>query len=419
MSSNRQERTAVIKLVEFSLILVVLTLPFSILINSYCIVFFAFAAIISNKLTKKWANLRESWRIWIWPMIYYLWMAVRLYTDESPARTPHLLETGFSLIVFPVIFGSIDKLGPKLVRRVLVAFAVANIGASFYCLWKSYEDYKASDYINFFFYHHLSNHIGISAIYYSMYCVFSVYVLLYYFLLRKKKTWIRLLAILAIAYLGVFILMLSSKAFIVILYLSALGVVVYSFYYLRYKLSATIMFLLLIAIPFLLVKFPYVTERLRDTQIREYRGAADNQNGLAVRGVLWESTWALIKQRPIVGWGYFYGKDVLQYQYLQKGFEEGVKDDYNSHNQYLFTWLCYGLIGLITLLVFFWQLLRSFLLGRQFLGICLLLMFILANNTECMLETHKGIVFFLAFSNLLLYHLTSRISSGRVDHLAS
>lgn len=392
---------------EICLILVVLTLPFDILLNSYSIALFSLVALFSNGLRLKWEHLNKNRSLCIWPIIYYIWLAFRLIWDKSPDRSTQILETGFSLMVFPLIFGSIEKLNYLSVKRILISFVFANIAGSFYCLWKAYLAYKESNYFNLLFYHHLSNHIGISAIYFSMYCVFCIYILFYYFLIKKVKGWVRSIALLCIGYLNVFIMMLSSKTFIFILYLSALIVIIYSFSYLRYRLSASVMLLLLIAIPFLLVKFPYIAARVRDTQVKEYTGAADNQNGIAVRGVLWESTWHLVKEKPVAGWGHFSAGDALQEEYLKNGFADGVKERLNSHNQYLYTWLCYGVIGLAALSLFLSQLLIAFFQGKQFLGICLVLMFIIANITECMLEMHNGIVFFLFFSSLIVFHLPS------------
>jgi O-antigen ligase len=180
------------------------------------------------------------------------------------------------------------------------------------------------------------------------------------------------------------------------------------------------MLILLIVIPFLLVKFPYINARVQDTQVKEYAGSSDNQNGIAVRGVFWESTLKLIREAPFTGWGHFAAIDGLQQEYLKRGFADGVKEKYNSHNQYLFTWLCYGLIGLMILTMFLGRLLKSFFMGRQFPGICLVLMFILANITECMLETHKGIVFFMFFSSLIAFNLSRRPETKTLEkfHLA-
>lgn len=109
-----------------------------------------------------------------------------------------------------------------------------------------------------------------------------------------------------------FVVILSSKTMIFLLYISALVFTVYSFYYFKSKWGALIMSVLLVAMPVLLVKFPYVNARVRDTQIKEYSGTGDDQNGLAVRGVLWESSWNLIHLRPVLGWGHYGARDALQ-----------------------------------------------------------------------------------------------------------
>lgn len=407
MNGNPSHQKVGILIVDTCLILVAASLPFDILINSYFIVLFSIIAFFSNSLSKKWRHLRQNGSLYIWPVGYFAWMAIRLIWDKSPNRTNQTLETGFSYLVFPLIFGSMETLSPSTLKRVLVSFVAANIAGSIFCLRKAYLAYKESNYFGFLFYHHLSSHIGISAIYFSMYCIFSLYILFYYFLLSKVRWWMRIISVLCITYLSVFIMMLSSKTFIFLLYLSALIVVIYSFYYLKYRLSTAVMLLLLIVIPLLLIKFPYVNARVRDTQVKEYTGASDDQNGIAVRGVFWESTWKLIQDAPIAGWGHFSAIDSLQQEYLKRGFAEGVKQRYNSHNQYLFTWLCYGLVGLAVLSLFLAQLLKSFFQGNQFIGICLVLMFILANITECMLETDKGIVFFLFFSSLMVFNLSA------------
>jgi hypothetical protein len=107
----------------------------------------------------------------------------------------------------------------------------------------------------------------------------------------------------------------------------------------------------------------------------------------------------------MLGWGHNNAQAFLQKKYQESGFKVGVKENYNSHDQYLYTWLCYGLVGLSILLIYTMNLLFFFSREGNFLGICLVLLFIFANTTECMLEVQKGIVFFFLFGNLLLFHM--------------
>jgi len=62
------------------------------------------------------------------------------------------------------------------------------------------------------------------------------------------------------------------------------------------------------------------------------------------------------------------------------------------------------LVGLALLLIYFGKLLIVFFREKQILAISVVLLFVFANVTECMLEVQKGIVFFLLFANLFLFH---------------
>jgi O-antigen ligase len=399
---------------EITLMLAVVTMPLNYLWNSYAIALFAAAALLSTSPVKKIDRLRKQPFYWILPLTYFVWMLGTFIRDGVNLLSPDVimyLEGSVSWFVFPILFATTEKIKGQSIQKLLLAFVVSNLCASFYCFWKAYQEYKLTNYINVFFYHHISSHIGISAIYFSMYCVFCIYILFYYFLFKKQKFWTRLICLATTVYLTFFVVILSSKTMIFLLYISALVFTVYSFYYFKSKWGALILSLLLLTIPMLLVKFPYVNARVRSTQIKEYNGSADDQNGLAVRGVLWESSWELIQARPVLGWGHSWGQLSLQEKYLQMGFREGSKNNYNSHNQYLYSWLCYGLVGLTILLIYFGSLLTSFIENRNFPGVCLLFLFILANLTECMLEAQKGIVFFFLFANLLLYHSRKRVSA--------
>lgn len=151
MADIQNESQSDIGIIEATLILVSMTLPFDILFNSYCIVLFSIISLCSNRISKKWGHLRENRALWILPLAYLLWMAIRLCWDDSPRRTGSPLETAFSMMVLPIIFGSIERLHPASIKRVLLSFVLANIGGSFYCLWKAYEAYIASNYSNLFF----------------------------------------------------------------------------------------------------------------------------------------------------------------------------------------------------------------------------------------------------------------------------
>ena len=391
--------------VELSLAAVAVTLPFGNNLNSRAILAFCLIAFLSNNLKEKLSYLKANTKSWIFPLAYYLFAAISHYWDESPHKSLSYLETSASLLVFPIILTCLGPLNRESIKRIIVIFAITNILAALYCTWQAYLEYKATDYINVFFYHHISKHINISAIYFSTYCVFSIVALYYYCFIQESRILAKVFAFLGILILTAFTILLSSKMFIFLLYISGIGICLYSFLKFRQnRLRPLIIGVLLIVIPILMLRLPYVYARITETHPKQYVGIEDDQNGFAVRGLLWEKSWKLIKERPLLGWGYYAGLDELRNEYRKAGFEEGVKQNYNSHNQYLYTWLSFGIPGLILLLTFLLQFLLATYKKREFLGVYIILLFMMAMLTDCMLEIQKGIVFLMFFGGLFVFN---------------
>ena len=394
-----------LNIVEISLVALAVTIPYGDNLNSYTIVAFAALCLVSSKFDEKEKNLKNQPVLRLLPVLYYVWLCLRLFWDHPVRLSGEYLESKLSLIAFPLLLGSMNKVSRNAIKRIFFSFVLTNIAASVYCLWKAYGDYGARRYMGAFFYHNLSSHIGLNAIYFSMYAVFCIFILVYYFLTERTSRGTQILTMVSILYLLIIVILLSSKMFIFLLYLTALCTTAYSYFYFgTIKPGSAIMFIFLLAIPVLLVKFSFVNARIAQTKLQEYRGTVDDQNGLAVRGVLWKSSVNLIFERPVLGWGHSGGEESLRMQLSAAGFEEGAKKNYNSHNQYLFSWLCFGLPGVILIITFLFTYLVIFIKRRQFLGIYLAASFILANITECLIETQKGIVFFLFFSTLVMFH---------------
>jgi hypothetical protein len=209
-------------LVELALALVAITMPFGNNLNSYAIVFFSFVAILRTSFKEKANYLSHNKLSWILPVAYFVLIALSYLWDKSPQKSFKYLETGASLLVFPLVLGSMGQVRRESLKKILLVFVLTNMVAAFYCLWKAYLGYQETHYFPHFFYHYLSRHIDISAIYFSSYCVFSVCDTLLLLLHRE------------VDYCGAGIrihrynrddrcspILLSSKMFIFILYVTA------------------------------------------------------------------------------------------------------------------------------------------------------------------------------------------------------
>jgi len=400
------------------LVLVAGTMPFWNLVNSYAILALSVGWAI-HAFLGRWnpGNLRVRAPEWIFPAIYCLCATVAFFADQSPLRSAIYLETYTSLLLFPLFLGSIQLLNPSELRLTMLGFVAGNLLGSLVCLLMAGLDFLRSHHVNALFYHRLSGHIGINAVYFSMYVLFCLFVLLHYFFFTRVNAKVRGIALLMIFYFILLEVMLSSKMFLFLLFLSGLCLTAYSFFILgRKRLSILFLVLFLITLPATLLKFPYSKSRIEYTQLKRYEGSMDNNNGIAVRYVLWRASWDLLQRnQAFLGLGHFTAQDSLRKEYRDAGFEVAAREGYNSHNQYLFTWLSYGYLGIVSLLT---CLIYPFLASwrrRNLLGICLAACFILGCLTECMLETQKGIVFFSFFSSLLAFHLRSNGLTLRRD----
>lgn len=111
----------------------------------------------------------------------------------------------------------------------------------------------------------------------------------------------------------------------------------------------------------------------------------------------------------INGEAVFFGKGTgdsmknVMIEYEKYNFEEGIKYEYNAHNQYLEILSSNGLIGLgFFLMIIILPLIYS-LKESDILSISILLLLIIFSLTESILERHSGVVLFALFTSLIYY----------------
>ncbi len=122
-----------------------------------------------------------------------------------------------------------------------------------------------------------------------------------------------------------------------------------------------------------------------------------NQN---IRMVKWSNAIEVIKKSPIIGFGVGDYKEILIDQYEESNFLLGVKNRYNSHNQYLDTTIQLGVFGLSALLgLFLIGIIKSY--KKDLEKVLIYSTFALSLLTESMFDRHWGLVsfvFFICFS---------------------
>lgn len=140
-------------------------------------------------------------------------------------------------------------------------------------------------------------------------------------------------------------------------------------------------------------------------ELKMYSGSADDQNGLAARLLIWASALELIKKKPVIGYGLVQSKEELIKKYQEKGFQIGVKERYNVHNQYLESMLSAGIVGLLLFVGLLFYPLRAACKERKLLLLLVVLHYMLQSLVESTLTVQQELIFFWFFIWLFYFHL--------------
>lgn len=327
------------------------------------------------------------------------------------------MEKHTSFLVLPVFMASLPPFSARTIKTALFSFVIIITTLCIYCLVMASMHYNATSDKFAFFYHSLAMHVGLNAIYLSMYVLFCILILLFYCYIARismssaqRTGWIVLCI-----FFSVMIILLSAKT-ILFLFFITLPVIVLYIFYLHKMLLKGILLSLIVAVAggWLVWQLPFVKWRVQMTVFKKYENVKDDNNGLAAREIMWRSAVELIKQKPLLGYGLQNGSEQLVTKYQENHFELGAINKYDAHNVYLQILLNTGIVGLLPFLTMFILALVKGIRQKNFLLLLLTIIIMTESFTEALFETQKGIVFFLLFLLLLYYHSPARFKRKSV-----
>jgi len=398
---------------SLGLIFIASTIPIWMLFNNIAIIYTGIISLVLffKKEIKSKFNLTSILFIGL-----YLFLVISLFYSENKEYGFNVLSRTSLFVVFPIIFSfSKDLITETLFRKIINYFVLSCIVSSLFCLstaiyhtieFASVNPFNKSN-GNFFSYFNLTQILKAHPIYYGTYIVFSLFILLYD--LQKASPLIDLkinLKYFFILYLFVFSLLLNSFILIIIEVFLALVLLYHFFVNNRKSLNKRKIMIWAILLS-LSVYFSsnFLSEKLKGVNIvndittTDFSG--DEFTAIKARKAKAFCSIDLIKNNFWTGVGIGDGNSELLKYYKKNGFLHGVERKFNSHNQFLTTFIYLGFFGflwLLSLMLFlFYQSLKN---NNVFLFSFLIItcsFFI----TESVLEREKGIVFFTYFSLLL------------------
>lgn len=368
--------------------------------------------LVFNSWQEKKAILKERKFLYLVALFFLLSClsaAVSINKSEGLAVIGYRL----TLLAIPLSLGLV-YISQPLKERIVAVFAIATTAGALLCLlWSTYQAVQHHD-LSLLYNDNLSLLINFQSVYLAMLVNMSVFSYMYLLVTKStllKKWW--LIPALLILFVANFLL--ASRISIGILYGSVVLFAVYKIVTQRKLVAGLGLVVGLLLAGFLLLKFfPKTINRFKELTYTRFdfksegkeshfnvEVNADQWNGANIRLAVWQCTWAVIKQHPVVGTSTGDKLDELKKQYLKQGFMFGYKSNRSVHNNYLDIWLSMGLIGLLIFVTGYLLIpIVNCFKNKDWFGLILLTCLVIAMVTETHTDRMLGntvIAFVVAF----------------------
>lgn len=428
--------TRIIKFLAFACCAVfVFLIPFGWQSANYILGSFALFAVINPEFWKNFKTTKLTFAekaVLVVTAAYLLWELVTLLWTFNTGRGITVITRHLPLFAMPCLL-VIAKIG-NIIKRpgvMMQVFCLGVLASMVLCLILSFRDshymvhgvrifdYRLPDYRNrslfealssgysFFSYYHLSH---FETPHYLAIFINVVLMVLYtkYYQCGFKIGRVVVLSALAL-FCIVFLFLLCNRINYIVFAIMICVIAGYEFFAKKHRLVgivAAVGIILFVALMFGSGRGQDMLSKMQRALIEGQTPDDDlteeeNLERINSRTVIWKSATRLIAKHPVLGSGVGDTMEALIGQYFIDGYLDTGYEGFNSHNQYLDTWIGLGLIGVLILLS---MLAVPFVAGFKYgylplilYGIALLLGFI----TEVMF-THSTGDFSVTFIMMLL-----------------
>ena len=357
----------------------------------------------------------------VFPILLLLLYIVAVLYSEDKSEALRVVIKKIHLLLVPLGFMMVNKkFTESEFQVILLIFAFACVAASLLCysnaiinIIQNRTIYYPSVYkLYYFSYTPLTEPVGITPIYLSMYANLAFIIIWTSPLLKDF-----LKTVLAV-YMGIFVILIAAKVGLIIL-----GIIVPAFIVMRSNKSQllTWVFLLVLTVSFVFIvlQLPFLKERFVTATQFDY-GELDGTvwNSTTLRLAIWSSAIDAIKSNPLFGYGPGDAQSALEHAYREKGFVWGLLykenpgiSQYNPHNEFLSAMLDVGVGGLVILLLLTTVAFKYAITHKNLLLFGFMTIILFSFLVESVLFRQKGIVFFVFFYSLFFWHETKRSES--------
>lgn len=345
----------------------------------------------------------------------FLIYAIGVLYSANTKEGLQILETKLSLILLPIVFSTQIKNHKENLNQYLRFFIYGCILSALICFGWALYSYLKPVYVliegkeydlgaSYFYYGRLS--VFIHPSYISMYSNFSLLAL--YYLVNSGEIKMNWKWIFAALLISVFVLLLSSKAGWIGLFIVALFVMI-NLIRRKFMLPAIAILVSLCSLFYvLIISAPEYSQRITAATESVSQSASgvdlkNSKDGTASRILVWQAAIDIIKEKFLIGTGTGDAKTAMVEKYKEKGMITEFEHNLNAHDQYLNTFVALGVLGFVSLMLclvipLFYAVKHKLTLLGTF--VCLVGLSFLF---ESMLETQSGVMFYAFFQTLLCF----------------
>ncbi len=407
---------------EISAALCVATLPWSLKLNSVCIIGYVIlngVNLARGKAFKKF-DFQYFFGVSFLFWIACLWLVI---TKDFSEGFKHL-EHSLSLIALPVIFAFRPETNARGTRFIFLSFLIACLLRYFLFLYQTVEfelifipDYWKELYL---LSNDLFNEKVMHPTYFGLYLGMSSFIC-FHFYTRGTGKGGNYLWLLLVVFLLVLNLTLQAKAALIGTFLGLIiGMIfrVNNNFQKRFMLKGILIILVVgIGLMGFLTKVPntilqefsnyYHVLKGEDSQdsfdFNQFGTNYNKESWYQTNRIhIWRNSLKVVYNNPIIGVGTGDAEDALRKEFEKSGHTVLAVRNTNTHNQYLDFVVRYGLIGLLIIGGFFLRAIRKSMIQKNAVMLMFLAMLVTVMLTENILNRQYGVVFFSFFYGYLL-----------------
>ncbi|GEM_PF-2772693 len=379
---------------EWLLLLFLGVFPF----DKHAAVFVLYALSLSVLITFKKEKLKDSFvenkALLLLPLLYILFL-IRFAIE---GKFTSEVEKKISLLVVPLLFVLARFNWKVLYSKALKVYLISSVLSLLLCFVLAFVNFLETKDSSYFFYDKFSL---IHAGHYSMMLCLAFAIALYFLLFdnagKKQKT---LLAFCAI-FLAFGLFLLTAKAALISMFVIAfvsLGRYIKQTRQWGKAILAITLFLgFSVSSYFILPELKYRV----DTFVSSLRANPQYADSTSLRKEIWLSASDLICDKPLLGYG-SEADNMLFSLYSTKHTSYEFQKRYNAHNTFLQITLSIGIVGLLVLIILFLKAFYFAFKENNYIFLSYLIILLAAFNTESMLETEAGILYFCFFYCLFM-----------------